>query len=521
MNLATFAHARAQQLGPQVLAVIDGQPLTYAQLDNEAGRIAAGLRGLGVEQGDRVAVMMSTRPEFLSAWFGIVGAGAVEVPIHDAARGPGISYILDTTGARVLFVDDEHVEHIAGYIGSVETLEHVIVTGADTPDLDKPARTVAELVDEREAIEPVELEPRQPASILFTGGTTGPPKGVVLSHSHNLNVAHGVVDLVGYTDGDVLFSVFPLFHANAKYMSMLAGMVAGAKVVLNRRFSASRFWEICRREGITAFNGQGEMLRILLKRPESDTDADNSVRVVVGAAAATELVEQFHDRFGVAVLDVYGLTETGPVTAITWDRRRPGSCGVPTPWYDVRVVDENDLDVPDGVTGEIVVRPRRPHVMMERYWGNDAATLASLRNLWFHTGDRAQRDTDGFYWFVERGTDSIRRRGENVSTWEVERVLADHPELLEAAVYGVPSDLGGQEVMAAVVRRAESAITPEQLLDYCTGKMPHFAVPRFVRFMDALPRSHAQRVLKQDLKSSGPGAPGVWDREAAGYDVRR
>ena len=159
--------------------------------------------------------------------------------------------------------------------------------------------------------------------------------------------------------------------------------------------------------------------------------------------------------------------------------------------------------------------------MMERYWGNDAATLGSIRNLWFHTGDNAYRDEDGFFWFVARGTDSIRRRGENVSAWEVERVLADHPDLLEAAVYGVPSELGGQEVMLAVVRRPESSITAEELLDYCTGRMPHFAVPRYVRFMDALPRSHAQRVLKLELKSAGPEAPGVWDREAVGYVVQR
>jgi crotonobetaine/carnitine-CoA ligase len=191
------------------------------------------------------------------------------------------------------------------------------------------------------------------------------------------------------------------------------------------------------------------------------------------------------------------------------------------PWYDVRLVDENDLDVADGETGEIAVRPRRPHVMMEGYWGDDAETLKSLRNLWFHTGDHARRDADGFYWFVVRATDSIRRRGENVSAWEVERVLAGHPQILEAAVYGVPSELGGQEVMVALVRRPEAEIAPEELLDYCTGKMPHFAVPRFVRFVDELPKSHAQRILKQELKAEGIDAPGVWDREAVGYEVRR
>jgi crotonobetaine/carnitine-CoA ligase len=519
MNLAQLAVTQAERYGSRPLALVDGESVTYEQLAERAGRFTTGLQELGIGRGDRVAVMMPTRAEFLYAWFGILGAGAIEVPIHDAARGPGIAYILETTGARALIVDEEHVEHVADQIGGVESLEHVIVRGSAT-GISTPTRDFAELLA-RPVAQPVALKPSDPASFLFTGGTTGPPKGVVLPHNHNLNLAQGVGELVGYTETDVLYSVFPLFHANAKYMTVLAALVSGARAVIDRRFSASRFWEICRREGVTAFNGQGEMLRILLKQPASDADGSNSVRVVVGAAASTELVEEFEQRFDLAVLDAYGMTETGPTIAVPWDKRRPGAAGVPTPWYEVRVVDADDVEVPAGVTGEIVVRPKRPDVMMERYWGNDAATLASMRNLWFHTGDNAYRDSGGFYWFVARGTDSIRRRGENVSAWEVERVLADHEELLEVAVYGVPSELGGQEVMLAVVRRPESEITAEELLDYCTGKMPHFAVPRYVRFMDALPRSHAQRVLKPELKAAGAEAPGVWDREAVGYVVQR
>jgi crotonobetaine/carnitine-CoA ligase len=519
VNLAAFAQRQADGRESRTLAIVDGRPVGYAELADCAGRVSCGLRELGIEPGDRVAVMMATRAEFLFAWFGILGAGAVEVPIHDAARGPGIAYILQTTGARALVVDEEHVEHVAPQIGDVETLERVIVVG-QARSLPKPTIGFSELLS-RQPVPFEELDPASPSSILFTGGTTGPPKGVVLSHSHNLNIAQGFGELVGYAEDDVLYSVFPLFHANAKFMSLLAAMAAGAQLVIDRRFSASRFWETCQSQRITAFNGMGEMLRILLKQPEGEADLDNSVRMVIGAAAPTELVEQFEQRFNLAVLDVYGLTETGPVTAITWKHRRAGSCGVPTPWYDVRVVDEHDVEVVPGEMGQIVVRPNRPHVMMEGYWGNETATLAAQRNLWFHTGDLAHQDADGFMWFHERGTDSIRRRGENVSAWEVERVLADHPGLLEAAVFGVPAEIGGQEVMVAVVPRPETQIAPESLLDYCTGRMPHFAVPRYVRFMDKLPRSHAQRVLKQELKAAGVAAPGVWDREAAGYVVKR
>jgi crotonobetaine/carnitine-CoA ligase len=519
MNLATLAQRQAERYGDRLLALVNGEPVTYADLAGKSARFAAGLQALGIEPGDRVAVMMPTRPEFLYAWFGILAAGAIEVPIHDAARGPGIAYILDTTGARALVVDEEHVDHVADQIGGVESLERVIVTGPK-PELDKPVEEFADLLA-RDPADVVERSPSDIASILFTGGTTGPPKGVALPHNHNLNLAEGVCEEIGYSEDDVIYSFFPLFHANAKYMTVLAAMVSGAKCVIHKRFSASRFWDICAEHGVTAFNGMGEVLRILLKQPQRDGDRTHSVRVVVGAAAAADLVMDFEERFGIAVLDAYGMTETGPTIMVPWDKRRPGAAGLPTPWYEVRLVDADDNDVPVGETGEIAVRPRKPFVMMERYWRNDAATLASMRNLWFHTGDNAYRDEDGFFWFVARGTDSIRRRGENVSAWEVERVLADHPELLEAAVYGVPSELGGQEVMVAVVRRPESGITPEDLLDYCTGKMPHFAVPRYVRFMDALPRSHAQRVLKPELKAAGTEAEGVWDREAVGYVVQR
>src|SRR3954453_16506739 len=357
MNLATLARKQADRYGSRLLALVDDVPVTYADIADKSARFAAGLQALGIQPGDRVALMMPTRAEFLYAWFGVLAAGAIEVPIHDAARGPGIAYILETTGARAIIVDEEHVGHVAGYIDSVE---HVIVRGegGELEALDFAALMANPVAS------PVERKPSDPASILFTGGTTGPPKGVVLPHNHNLNLAQGVVELVGYTSEDVLYSVFPLFHANAKYMSVLAALVSGARAVINRRFSASRFWEICRREGVTAFNGQGEMLRILLKQPESERDRDNTVRVVVGAAAATELVEQFEQRYDLAVLDAYGMTETGPTIAASWEHRRAGAAGLPTPWYEAKVVDEDDVEVAAGVTGEIVVRPKLPFVMM-------------------------------------------------------------------------------------------------------------------------------------------------------------
>ena len=499
MNLVALVDEKAAQFGARVLAVFDDDTVTYAQVAERAGHVAAGLKDLGVTNGERVAIMMGNRSEFLYAWFGILKLGAIEVPIHDAARGPGITHILNTTGARVVIVEDVFLEHVLPWLGDSPSVEHLIVVGEQSSDTNggPPLHDFDVLLSNPGSVETVEVQPSQPASILFTGGTTGPPKGVVLPHNHNINLATSTAEIAGYTEDDVLLSVFPLFHANAKYMTVVAAMVAGAKSIVNRRFSASRFWEQCRNEGVTAFNGMGEMLRILMKQAEGSDDADNTVRVVVGAAAPRDQVLDFENRFGLAILDVYGLTETGPITFNLFDQRRAGSMGIPVPWYDVCILDEHDVEVPVGEAGEICIRPARPNVMMAGYWNNDSATLKSIRNLWFHTGDHGYRDADGFFFFKARETDSIRRRGENVSAWEVERVLALHEDVLESAVYGVPSEIGGQEVMAAIVLKPGCALEPEAVLDFCTDKMSHFAVPRYLRFVDSLPKSHAQRILKQ------------------------
>jgi crotonobetaine/carnitine-CoA ligase len=523
MNLATLVDEHAQRYGDRVLASFDDDTVTYAQSAERAGLFAAGLKDLGITQGDRVAIMMGNRSEFLYAWFGILKLGAIEVPIHDAARGPGISHILNTTEARVVIVEDVFLGHVLPWLGDSPSVEHVVVVGEQSSDSngDRPLHDFANLLAHSSPVPTLEVAPHHPASILFTGGTTGPPKGVVLPHNHNINLATSTAEVAGYGENDVLLSVFPLFHANAKYMTTVAAMVAGARSIINRRFSASRFWEQCRRERVTAFNGMGEMLRILMKQPESPEDADNPVRVVVGAAAPRDQVLEFENRYGVVILDVYGLTETGPITFNRYDQRRAGSMGVPVPWYEVRILDENDVEVPVGEPGEICIRPARPSVMMSGYWNNESATLKSIRNLWFHTGDHGHRDADDFYYFRARETDSIRRRGENISAWEVERVLALHPDLLESAVYGVPSTIGGQDVMAAIVLKPGASLAPEEILDFCTDKMPHFAVPRYLRFVDSLPKSHAQRILKQELKAEGTEPDGVWDRENVGYKVKR
>ena len=429
MNLATLVDQHAARYGDRVLAIFDDDTVTYAQLAERAGHVAAGLRDLGVTEGDRVAIMMGNRSEFLYAWFGILKLGAIEVPIHDAARGPGhLTHPEHDRGAG----GDRggHRSSATSCPGSATRRASSTWWSSGrrppTPTAGSRCPTSPISWPTRTRSRRVEVEPHQPASILFTGGTTGPPKGVVLPHNHNINLATSTAEVAGYGEDDVLLSVFPLFHANAKYMTTIAAMVAGAKAIINRRFSASRFWEQCRTEGVTAFNGMGEMLRILMKQPERPDDSENTVRVVDRRRRAARPGPRVREPLRPGDPRRVRPDRDRADHLQPFDQRRAGSMGVPVPWYEVCILDENDVEVPVGEPGEICIRPARPNVMMAGYWDNDSATLKSIRNLWFHTGDHGHRDADDFFFFKARETDSIRRRGENVSAWEVERVLALH-----------------------------------------------------------------------------------------------
>jgi crotonobetaine/carnitine-CoA ligase len=357
-------------------------------------------------------------------------------------------------------------------------------------------------------------------SILHTSGTTGPPKGVILSHEHALHVTRHLVWLMGYGSEDRLYTAFPLFHNNAKYTSVTAAMEAGGSLVIDQRFSVSRFWDTCREHGITAINYMGALLMMLYKQDPRPDDADNPVRIAFGAPCPVEIWEPFEDRFDMKLVEVYGMTEAPMMCENRLDDRRIGAAGKESMTYEVRIVDDQDEEVPRGTPGQIVARPKYPDALFSGYYRRADATVEAWRNLWFHSGDRGRMDEDGFVYFIDRMKDNIRRRGENISSWEIESVVNTHPEVVEAAAYGVASELSEQEVMVSVVRAPGSDLSPEGLLDFCQGQMSHFAVPRYVRWLDALPKNHAQRVQKVTLRDEGITTD-TWDRESVGYVVRR
>jgi carnitine-CoA ligase len=487
-----------------------GRETTVGEIDAGSRGVAGALRAWGVEQGDRCAVMMGNVPEFVQCWFGILRAGAVEVPVHSAHRGPLLEHILAESGARVLFCDAEFVPRLVGL--ELPALEWIVVRGeveGEAPDL--PTVTLEEALAAPPATSLPQLEVADVACLLYTSGTTGRSKGVVLPHGANLKLARANIDLMEYTADDVLYTAFPLFHVNAKFTSVTSALLAGARLVLDGRFSASTFWPRMRDEGVTSFNYMGGLLAMLEKQPEKETDRDHGVIRAYGGACPPPLWEPFEERFGVRLHEHYGMTETGITIQNTRTVRRVGSIGLPAPHYEVRLADEHDREVATGEVGEIQVRPNEPEVMIREYWNRPDATSEGFRNFWFHTGDRAVRDADGFFYYHDRLTDSIRRRGENVSSFELEAVVSGHPAVLECAAYGVPSELGEDEVMIAVV--PEGPLDLEALITHLESRVARFAVPRYIRLMPELPKNSSQRIQKFKLREAGI-TEDTWDRLA-------
>jgi crotonobetaine/carnitine-CoA ligase len=297
-------------------------------------------------------------------------------------------------------------------------------------------------------------------------------------------------------------------------------LVAEAEMVLLDHFSASRFWDEIRHYGATQFNYLGAVMPILAKQPERDDDADNPARIALGAGCPPAVMEEVEERFGIKCLEGFGMTEIGiPIHVEVNDRRR-GSCGKPMDIYEVKLFDDDDKEVPAGEIGEIVFRPRVPFVMMSEYYNMPEKTLEACRNLWFHTGDLAKKDEDGYFYFVDRKKDALRRRGENISSFEVERAINTHPKILESAAVAVQSELAEDEVKICVVLQPGETITPEELVVYANERMPYFAVPRYVEFLESLPKTPTERVQKYLIKQAGITA-NTWDREKAGVRVSR
>ena len=444
--------------------------------------------------------MFTNGPAAVHCWLGVERTGAIEVPLNTGLHGRLLTEQLETSTPRLLLVEEQFVPVATAAIGTLEGPPEVVAVDDECRRIRLDGRVDRQLVD------------TDTAMILYTSGTTGRSKGVMLPHRSTMRLADAIVDHVGLGPDDVLFTAFPLFHIAARFVSLIAAMLCDGEVVIHHRFSATRFWEICRDEGVTAIHYLGTIPMMLFNQPPGGGDRDHSVRVAYGTGLPPPVFEAFEHRFGLKAHELYGSTEQGIVAINRKDASRVGTCGPPLGDVDLEIHDGAGRPVPAGTAGEIVVRPRRPGAFFSGYDRMAGATLESWRGLWFRTGDFGRLDEDGYLVFGGRLKEAIRRRGENVSAWEVERVVAGFGGVDNVAAVGVPSGLGDEEVMAVVV--ASEDIDWMSLALHCAAQLPAYAVPRYFRRVDALPMTPTGRVRRVELARL---TKATWDRQRAGF----
>lgn len=511
-----LARQAVEQPDTALMLFDTGERWTYASALQRARGLAAALERLGVRQGDFVLSWQGNTPLAVATFLALNLLGAVYVPINTSYRGAVLEHVVRNSGARLMLADGRLVERLA----NVErgALEAVVVLGDERPALPGVALHGEKvLTPPHAAASPAarDIAPWDTQMVIYTSGTTGPSKGVLSSYVHSYTAAKAFRN-VG--PGDRNLMLLPMFHVGGP-LGVLWALIHGGSAVLVESFSVSRFWETVRRYEVTTVGLLGAMAQFLLKQPASPGDRDHALRSVVIAPFDDNAIE-FGRRFGVPTYTEFNMTElsvplfAGPNPAVA------GTCGKPRAGVELRLVDEHDVDVPQGAAGELVVRMSQPWTISHGYHNDPEATAQAWRNGWFHTGDLFRRDADDNYFFVDRLKDALRRRGENVSSFEVERAILKHPQVREAAVVPVPGAGGEDDVLAVIALVQGGALEPAELVEFLRAELAYFMIPRYVRVLDVLPRTPTQKVEKHRLRAAGVTAD-TWDREAAGVAVER
>lgn len=499
---------------------------SYADFDILARKWTAALRRLGLEPGDRVAVMLPNCPEFTALLLGTLNSSLVLVPVNLAHRGGMLEHILADSGSKALIATPD----CAGRIDpswQLPALEHVVLVSDNNND-GGPADEATAALRQGPAVaihnashltaaadlslaDAPELIPTYDttAAVLYTSGTTGPSKGALVTQEFYVYYMWLYGRVLRHSTKDVLYTCLPMFHINAQVCSILPAVLIGARAVVFKSFSASKFWDQIADTGATHFAAIGTIGNILSKRPAAEYRPDHNLRLCQITPVPDD-VEEFERRFNVPVYSGYGMTEGNFVWPNCEGTDRRGLIGHTHPYHEIAIVDDGDVQVPAGEIGEIVVRPKIPGIMFTEYLGRPEATIEATRNLWFHTGDLGMRDAAGDLWYHGRKKDAIRRRGENISAYEVEREAMRLESVAEAAAVGVKSDLGEEEVLLAVVAQDGARFTAPELHAFCVANLPAFMVPRYIDIREELPKNQSQRILKHELRAEGI-RPTCWD----------
>src|SRR5262245_26561236 len=477
-TLPAMLTRQAERFAQKPLVTAGRTTWTYAETCEAAARCAGILRSAGIQPGDRVAIICSNRIEFLEIVLGCAWLGAVAVPINVASRGPQLQHILSNCAARLLVIEAAYAENLAFLDPPELAIEAVWLMDGTTEVSIGEVRSISMPLG-RERMAAAAVRPDDPALILYTSGTTGPSKGVCCPQAQYFWWAVNTASLLQLHTDDVLCTSLPLFHTNA-LNTFYQALLTGSCVCYEKRFSASGFFSALAHHQTTVTYLLGAMVPILLSRPSSPEETSHSVRIALAPGVPAKFHEEFTQRTGIRLIDGWGSTETNFVLGTTVEHQKAGLMGPVFEGFQARVVDDQDNDVADDTAGELIVRADDPFAFATGYFGTPEKTVEAWRNLWFHTGDRVVRQVDGYFRFIDRLKDSIRRRGENISSFEVEQVLLSHPAVANAAVFPVHSSLAEDEVMAALILHPGRVVMPADLIAYCAPRLPYFAVPRYL-----------------------------------------
>lgn len=508
----------ASAYGDKRLVTLGEASWTYAETRSVAARAAWKLQHeFGLQHGDTVCLMLRNRIEFLELLLGAAWLGVISAPLNVAAKGEQLQHMLANSDARVVVCEADLVSRVEDAAGSAAL--RLVTVGEREDSSTSPKREHWILGERGGELPAADVAPSDPFAILYTSGTTGVSKGVLCPHAQYYWWAEHNIDLLELVSDDILLTTLPMFHTNA-LSALWQAVRAGASIVYEARFSASGFKSSILRSGATVTFLLGAMVPILLTTREAADDALTTLDRVLSPGVPEDVLRSFSRRFGVRVIDGFASTESNFVIGSRAGERRSGWMGTVRPGFEARVANEYDAEVPDGTPGELLLRANSPYAFSLGYHKMPDATLDAWRNLWVHTGDRVIRDASGYYKFVDRLKDVIRRRGENISSFEVENALLTHPALESAAVIPVASELAEDEVMAVVIAKPNVSISPAELLDHVQQQLAYFAVPRYIEFVSEFPLTENGKVKKFQLRERGV-TERTWDREAAGYQLQR
>lgn len=510
----------AAEEGNRPFLAFGDRSLSFVEVNRQSRRVANGLKALGIGRGDTVLKMLPNNPECIYAWFGTNMLGAIEVPLNTANRGAILLHQVNNSLARTMIIHVRYLERLLQVSGDLKHLERLIVQGtvpaalADAAPYEiVPFERLLHSVDEPL---PRVVESRDIMQILYTSGTTGPSKGVMLTYAQMRATSDPVIAML--RRDDVNYCPFPMFHISGTF-AVYSSLVTRGQTVIREVFSATDFWPDVRRYGVTFTNLLGAIANFVSQWPPTPEDRNHTLKKAL-MIPLTKHLDAFKQRFGVQVFTFFNMTEiSSPIASDGFNLVDNQSCGRLRPGYYARIVDEHDYEVPAGTVGELVLRADEPWVLNAGYWQMPEKTAEAWRNQWLHTGDAFKRDENGNFYFVDRMKDMIRRRGENISSWEVEAEINAHPAVLESAAVAVPSEFAEDEIKAWIILKPGARMDPAKLVRFLEPRLPYFMIPRYFEFTDDFPRTPNLKVQRIKLRERGIGE--AWDREKSGIRLAK